>query len=602
MAFANIILLLIIILNISLGLLVLLSNYKKATNILFTCFIASALLWIICLYFSNFYGPYALLWTKLTFLGAILIGLFLAYFSFHFPDTQSRITWKAHLVLILPTVAIIALVLLSNRIIAGVTLITNGTGVAQGSWYYAWPIYFLSILIFSFINLFSKFKTQEGRRKNQLLVVFTGLALSLLFGVTTNLVFPFVFKNDSLSNIGPYSTIIFIAFTAYAIVRHGFLDIKVIATETLVVVINIVLLFNLLNSENSTKVITNGAVLVFSLLASYLLVKSVVKEVKQKEHLQELTSQLTQAVTHLQKLDEMKNEFVSLASHELLTPVSAIEGYLSMMIDERMAKINDPTARRYLDRIYRSSRRLARLIADMLNISRIEEGRLLVEKKDVDLSELIKQVIDELKFKAEESKQKIVFAGGHWKTYCDADKIKEVIINLIGNSLKYSQNPGSVNVQVKRIQTIMIKDTTSKRSEKQIEMVDDQAAMESAIDPHYRNLIGKEQLLISVKDQGIGIPKEDLPGLFKKFHRLGGLAAKSQGTGLGLYISRALVELHHGRIWADSEGSGQGSTFYFTLPLINVKPQIIEMEKGANQNKEQLKPLAKPMKSEIDDI
>src|SRR5690606_1321943 len=104
-----------------------------------------------------------------------------------------------------------------------------------------------------------KFKTQEGRRKNQVLIVFTGLALSLLFGVTTNLVFPLIFKNDNLSNIGPYGTIIFIAFTAYAIVRHGFLDIKVIATETLAVVINIALLFNLLSSENFTRAISNGA-------------------------------------------------------------------------------------------------------------------------------------------------------------------------------------------------------------------------------------------------------------------------------------------------------------------------------------------------------
>ena len=123
------------------------------------------------------------------------------------------------------------------------------------------------------------------------------------------------------------------------------------------------------------------------------------------------------------------------------------------------------------------------------------------------------------------------------------------------------------------------------------------------MDPHYRELVGEEQLMIAVKDQGVGIPREELPRLFKKFHRVGNYSTQeSQGTGLGLYISRALVELQHGRIWADSEGEGKGSTFTFTLPELAVKDQIITLEKEIPMDKEQMKPLARPMKSAAEEL
>mgnify|MGYP001590641651 CR=1 FL=1 len=373
----------------------------------------------------------------------------------------------------------------------------------------------------------------------------------------------------------------------------------------------------------------------------YHLVKSVKQEIKRRKQLQTLSTQLAHANEHLKELDKMKTEFVSLASHELLTPVSAIEGYLSMLLDEKLAKVDDPKAKQYLDRVYRSAKRLARLVSDMLNVSRIEEGRLLVEKKEVDLSELIKQTADELKFKAEEKKQKIIFqdnqqiresenqkdnqlsdhliirssnlmtfgdpdpaksddrGAGKIMTYGDPDKIKEVIVNLIGNSIKYSKDPGEIKIEMEKVPTAKVQEQWS-QVENQIKdrPLDDQEAIKSAVDERLKRLLGENQILIKVKDQGIGIPKEELPRLFKKFHRVGDYTtAESQGTGLGLYISRALVELHHGRIWADSDGPSHGSTFTFSLPEISSKKEIEDLEAQVPQDKEQLKPLARPMKS-----
>jgi len=254
----------------------------------------------------------------------------------------------------------------------------------------------------------------------------------------------------------------------------------------------------------------------------------------------------------------------------------------------------------------------------MLNISRIEEGRLLVEKKEIDLSELIKQVIDEIKFKSDEKKQKIIyieppFASSDAKamedkkategvqTYGDPDKIKEVLINVVGNAIKYSKDPGTITITFEKIPTAWVQEKWQKIEEdiKQ-RPLDDQEAIHSAVDEHFRNFVGSTQLMIAVKDQGIGIPPEELPRLFKKFHRVGDFTtAESQGTGLGLYISRALVELHHGRIWADSEGPSKGSTFTFTLPDISDKEALLKMEAQAPK-KESLKPLARPTKAAED--
>jgi len=264
----------------------------------------------------------------------------------------------------------------------------------------------------------------------------------------------------------------------------------------------------------------------------------------------------------------------------------------------------------------------------MLNISRIEEGRLLVEKKEVNLNELVTQTIEELKFKAEERKQKVVFENQgsrpetsseilrhspqndtesaqndnpKFETYADPDKIKEVIINIIGNSIKYSKNPGTISISIEKAPTEKVKEIWGKIEDKvKDQPLDDQESIKASVDEHYRQFVGDDQLLIIVRDQGIGIPREELTKLFKKFHRVGDYSTEeSQGTGLGLYISRSLVELHHGRIWADSDGPGKGSTFTFSLPDISDKEELLKMEKEVSEQKEQLKPLAKPMNEKV---
>lgn len=226
--------------------------------------------------------------------------------------------------------------------------------------------------------------------------------------------------------------------------------------------------------------------------------------------------------------DQLKSEFVSIASHELLTPTAAMEGYLSMILEEGMGKV-DKQARGYLDTVYKESKRLASLVKDLLNVSRIERGKIVVHPAPLDLHESITQVLASLKFRAEERKIALKFEEAKLpKVMADGEKLTEVLVNLIGNAIKYTPEGG-----------------------------------QAVISTETRN----GQVLVHIKDNGIGMKPEDIQHLFTKFFRASNSDQTNQGgTGLGLYITKNIIELMGGTIGVESEVN-KGSTFTFSLPV-----------------------------------
>lgn len=249
-----------------------------------------------------------------------------------------------------------------------------------------------------------------------------------------------------------------------------------------------------------------------------------------KEEVERATKDLKAANTRLKAVDKLKNEFVSVASHELRTPMTAIKSYLWMALNEKKDKLNEKQEY-YVQRGYNSVDRLIRLVNDMLNISRIESGRITIELQSVDLIKLTQEVVDEVMPRAKEVGVSVTIEkqSSLPKVLADPDKIKEVLFNLIGNSLKFTPKDGSIKVSY---------------SEKD-------GIVETKI-----------------VDTGSGIAPEDVDKLFQKFGLLPGSYITNQtamGTGLGLYICRAIIDLHHGEIKAASEGRGKGAAFTFTL-------------------------------------
>lgn len=250
------------------------------------------------------------------------------------------------------------------------------------------------------------------------------------------------------------------------------------------------------------------------------------------------TDDLRQANKKLTELDKLKDEFVSLASHELRTPLTSIRSYLWMALSGKGGDINEKQ-KYYLDRAFLSADRLIRMVNDMLNISRIESGRLAVQFSRVEISRLIKEVIAEVQPKIDEQGLHLHINLHETQlpdVIADVDKIKEVMINFIGNSIKFTPRGGSITVS---------------------------------------SVVENEYVCVSVADTGLGFGSEDVEKLFHKFSTLSANAQiqskQFQSTGLGLYISKAIVAMHSGQVRAVSPGHMKGSVFSFTLPIYTPK-------------------------------
>jgi PAS domain S-box-containing protein len=231
----------------------------------------------------------------------------------------------------------------------------------------------------------------------------------------------------------------------------------------------------------------------------------------------------------LKELDKMKSAFVSNVSHELRTPLTAIKASADNMLDRLIGDLNGKQVG-YLTRIKSNSDRLARLINDLLDLSTIEAGKIDLRPTNLPLVTLVKEAAESLRPVAAEKliNLTVMSADPGVIAWADRDKVIQVLMNLIGNALKFTPNRGKVTIAV---------------------------AKNSAA-----------WMQISVTDTGPGIPAEEVNKVFGRFYQIGQAGTqKTQGTGLGLAISKALVEMHGGKIWVESE-AGKGSTFSFTLP------------------------------------
>ncbi len=241
------------------------------------------------------------------------------------------------------------------------------------------------------------------------------------------------------------------------------------------------------------------------------------------------TKELRRNNAQLQRLDEAKDEFISMASHQLRTPLTSIKGYLDMILEGDAGEVT-PMQRKFLSEAFTSSERMVFLINDFLNISRLQTGRFAIEKRPVDLAKVVLEEIDGLKINAagRTLKFKTEIAGDIPLLMLDENKIRQVVMNFSDNAIYYSP-PGEVI-------------TITLRRE-------------------------KGDIVFTVKDNGIGVPKKEQAELFTKFFR-GSNARKQRpdGTGVGLYLAKRVIKGHSGDIIFSST-EGRGSTFGFRLPI-----------------------------------
>lgn len=269
------------------------------------------------------------------------------------------------------------------------------------------------------------------------------------------------------------------------------------------------------------------------------LYKQNIEVVKLNKKLAELTHQLEKtnldladANDKLQSLDKLKTEFLSLASHQLRTPLTAIKGYASMLSEGAFGKL-DEKQDGAVKRIYASAQGLVSVVEDLLNVSKIEQGGMKYEFIPTDLNALVTQLIGEMKIPAENKHLDFKVEIPKYDTMmvsADPVKLKQVFLNIVDNSIKYTQE-GFVHVSLSRDEE-------------------------------------NKTITFMVKDSGVGISPETKAKLFEKFSRGEGGKLNTGGSGLGLYLAREIARAHKGDVVIESEGLGKGSTFSVTLPAV----------------------------------
>lgn len=336
-----------------------------------------------------------------------------------------------------------------------------------------------------------------------------------------------------IESVPPFASalvLVFPVFFGYAMMKYNLMDIKLVLIRSIIILLNAFAFGFIFISNSVGEYVAKITFAVMIFILSYFLQQSYNKEVQQKEKLLKLSKDLERANAELKKLDKAKSEFISIASHQLRTPLTAIKGYISLILEGAYGK-NAPESNDALNKIFLANERLIQLVEDLLNITHIEAGRLEYHIDDVHLEKILKELYDMFILRAQDKGLELVLdlSDGQLPIIqADRSKLREVISNLIDNAIKYTKK-GFVHISVEH---------------------------------------DKKTMRIIVEDSGVGISPESMRTLFAKFSR-GTDSSKvyTEGTGLGLFVGKNLIESQGGHIFAESDGIDKGSRFVIEMPI-----------------------------------
>lgn len=392
-------------------------------------------------------------------------------------------------------------------------------------------------MVWIFALLVRRYRSAMPDFKKQIILMGTGIEsfLFLFFVMITlasYLTQTGVLQNSEIELYGLFGVVIFIAYIGILVVRFGFMNLKILGAQALTAAIWVLVGALFFLSQGTTNHIVTGVTFALSVVLGIKLIQSVKKEVEQRERIEKLAVELAAANEKLKELDKLKSEFLSLASHQLRSPLTAIKGYTSMMLEGTFGELS-VGVKEVTGKVFESAQSLINMVEDFLSVSKIEQGGMQYVFEPTDLSKLVKTLYGEMKIVAENKQLEFALEmaeGDSFMVNGDGGKLKQVLLNLVDNSIKYTPN-GFVHLSLSRDSR-------------------------------------KNTITFAVKDSGVGISPETKEKLFGKFSRGEGGKLNTGGSGLGLYLAREITKAHKGNVVIDSEGLGKGSTFSVTLPAL----------------------------------
>lgn len=513
------------LLNTGLGVSTFIYTERNLAHRYYLWLIFSVSVWIL----TNFLVPFAYSYeigftiAALGYVSALSIAYsffnFCNYFPLQIKSTQrikiSNLSWVIFIILSVVT-------FIPGIVIKDITL--NPWSIVPGISVAFIFLYFLILLASSFLILLKTLRNPIIQRieKMQTWLVFIGYLSAALFGTIFNLVLPFLYQNYDFVRIGPVFVLVAIFFISYSIIKHHLFNIEVIAAELFTFGVWVGVISQAIMADTFNGRIIGGITSVFAITIGILLIKYVKKVVA-------LTEDLGIANEKLKGLDKLKSEFLSLASHQLRSPLTAIKGYTSMLVEGSYGKLAEKQ-KEIVGHVLESTQSMISMVEDFLNVSKIEQGGMQYVFAPTSLAKLVSDLFAEMKITAQNKGLDFTLTmdtGDAFTIDADAGKLRQVFLNLIDNSIKYTPN-GFVHISLAR-------DADNKT------------------------------ITFSVKDSGAGVSAEEKEKLFEKFKRGDGSKLNAGGSGLGLYLAREIVTAHHGRILVESEGKGKGSCFAVEL-------------------------------------
>ena len=513
-----------------LGFLVFLKNKKSTLHKIFFLLNLAVGVWL--------FGTFKMLtassdlqsifWDRFIYAGVIFVPALM----YHFSAIFTKISIKKSLIALSYVLSSLFLIISrTDYFVKDLFKYSWGVHTQAQFFHHIFMVYFFIYLILTIINFYKHYKDKKliGVEKTRAKYIFLAFFILITVGSAG---FAPAYQID-IFPLSFFSGIFFSVLLYYAITRFTLFDIKIVITQALIFILWILIFSEFFFVDTTLSKFLVISTLIFSIIGGWFLMRSVSKEIKSREQIASLAMRLQRANSELKKLDQAKSEFISVASHQLRTPLTAISGYASLMLEGTYGKISDK-AQGALKKIMDVNRGLIALVNDLLNLSRIESGKIAYDFKPENLVGIVEKTVNELDNLANAKNIQLLWKRPDFAPLLmvDKDKIQNVILNLIDNAIKYTPE-GGVEISM---------------SQKE------------------------NDLVFCVKDSGIGISPETSKELFKKFVRSEeGRHVNTNGTGLGLYIAKSIVEAHHGKIWAKSEGVGKGSQFFISLPISMVE-------------------------------
>lgn len=365
----------------------------------------------------------------------------------------------------------------------------------------------LSFFIAGILVLFKRIGQSKGDERRQTMLMFTGMSLTAGLVLLFSFILPIGFKNFNFVPYGALFLFPVVVFTAYAIYIVELFHVKNIFAGLFTFFLCIVSLIELVLAETIEQLLLRVIVFLLTIIIGIQLVKNTFE---------------------IELANEQKSELMSFATHEIRTPITVMRGYATMLLDGDKGEISSPV-KDLLQKIMIAGNDVTTLLAEYLDKSKIELGQLEYIPAKFEVGEMVNEILAIFKIHAEQKGvtfTKAVSTSHEYFVYADRAKMKEVVINVIDNSIKYTPS-GSITVSVTRQNGYVI---------------------------------------IKVADTGVGIEKDVIPALFKEFSRADLQKVNILGSGLGLFLAKKFTEAQKGEIWAESEGKNQGAQFYIKLP------------------------------------